>query len=225
MDREEFISLTGGILRHVTLRRNLPGIMQAGLLRPSTLASLAGRPVDDILLRPDELTLLIANKPATLNYQRPLLAGRKQSDAFLDRHTLHSWAAQLDRRVFFWPGKANVAFEESLTDRGDVAVLSFSSGLMFDLFKEAMELAPINTGSATRRASRRGDWIYVPVTDDFEAFRLNRVRRKMTNTPDTIREVSIRADIAPFILPSVCADLKRPHSQSLTKPADPVIRG
>ena len=59
---------------------------------------------------------------------------------------------------------------------------------------------PINTGDATRRPVKRGDWIYVPATAEADDFRQNRVRRGLATTPDAVQEISLRADVPPDLL-------------------------
>lgn len=192
---DHFVRLVGERLVHVTLASNLPGIEANGLLRPETLARRTGVEPDSLALRRERAVLVAGGFTATLNHQLPLLAGRNTD--FLDWHTLLSWAKRLDRRVFLWPGHARTAFEGSLG--ADTAQIALDARAMFRAFGPLIDLAPINTGSATRRPARRGDWIYVPAT---EAARFPDNRRSLGHATanDTVAEVSLRADIPPEAL-------------------------
>ena len=197
MSRKTFLHLTGPRLVHVTLARNAPGIAALGLCRPATLARLAGRDPAEIALRRDPVTLTTPAGEAVLNHQRPLLAGRNQ--AFLDGTDLAGWAAALDRRVFFWPGRARAAFDASLSARSPSLHLHLDASRVYDLFADRLDLSPINSGNASRRAVPRGDWLYVPATEA-ERFRDNRRARGLTRTPDSLVELSLRDDIPPDLL-------------------------
>jgi hypothetical protein len=203
MTRDEFIRLVGGKLVHCTLRDNLPGIEARGLLRPVTLASLAGVDPQSLVLRESDVMLNIGKRPAHLNHQKPLRAGRKHESEFLDGHTLESWSEQMNRRIFLWPRRKGVDFLKSLFDRGAPMSLWLDAGKVFDRVAEHLDLAPINTGDATRRPVKRGDWIYVPVSLGVDDFRLNRVRRGLAIAPDTVQEVSIRADVPAELLAEI----------------------
>ena len=194
MSRETFLALTGPQLVHVTAARNAPGLAALGLCRPATLARLAGRDPGGIALRRDPVTLHTPAGVAVLNHQRPLLAGREQ--AFLDGTDLAGWAAQLDGRVFFWPGRARTAFDASIGAREPTLTLRIDAGGLFDAFADRLDLSPINSGSATRRPVRRGDWLYVPATEA-DRFADNRRLRGAVKGRDRLAEVSLRADIPP----------------------------
>lgn len=197
MDREEFSNLVGGTLRHVTLKTNLPGIRQNGLLRASTLIEAAQEVSRPPCPRSEAYTFDFAGLSVTLNHQKPLLAGRKRVADFLDGHCLESWAIGLDHRLFFWPGGRGADFFSSLTDRGTVIALECDATAFFDLYAALLDLAPINTGSAMRSTSKRGDWIYVPVTASIDEFRKNRRARGLVKGRDRVVEVSLRCDISP----------------------------
>ena len=197
MDRKEFSNLVGGTLRHLTLKTNLPGIRQNGLLRASTLKGAAKEVSPPPCPRSEPCTFEFGGLPVTLNHQKPLLAGRISEADFLDGHCLESWAIDLDHRLFFWPGGRGADFSSSLTDRGTVIALECDATAFFDLHAASLDLAPINTGSAIRSASKRGDWIYVPVTASIDEFRENRRARGLVKGRDSVVEVSLRCDIIP----------------------------
>ncbi|MEM1087382.1 MAG: hypothetical protein AAGH90_06605 [Pseudomonadota bacterium] len=200
MDADAFARRVGDRLIHVTLIENLAGIKRHGLLRPTRLAQMCGVSADEIAPRNKAIVLQANGFSARLNHQKPLLAGRNQVPAFLDGHTLQSWAQQLDERVFFWPQRRGQAFAASLQDRGAQAVFELDSRRFFEAFADNVYLSPINSGSAMRRASPRGDWIYVPVLAGWEAFATNRQQRGLTRTRDSVVEVSLRSDVPAPVL-------------------------
>ena len=205
MDADAFARRVGDRLVHVTLAENVASIQRHGLLRSARLAVACGADPELILLRSEAVLLSKGDLSARLNHQRPMRAGRAQDSAFLDGHTLESWAAQLDKRRFFWPDRRGQAFAASLQDRGAQAVLELDSRRFFEAFADLIDLSPINSGSAMRRASPRGDWIYVPVMAGWEAFATNRQERGLTRTRDSVVEVSLRSDISLNILSRLLA--------------------
>ncbi|MEO0612833.1 MAG: hypothetical protein AAFY83_05935 [Pseudomonadota bacterium] len=211
MNAEDFKALVGTHLLHITLAENRPGIEHQGLLRPASLARLAGRNPDDLLLRKNPVKLSGEIMTATLNHQRPLRAGAQRDGDFLDNHDLRSWAAQLDERVFLWPQREGKAFQNSLKDRGAHHVFSLDAERLFETFFHAMDIAPINTGNATRHPAKRGDWIYTPVSASAETFRNKRRTRGLIRGKDRVVEVSIRADI-PVAALKACSAIGTDHA-------------
>jgi hypothetical protein len=197
MTEQDFISLVGPRVWHVTAAENLPGIDALGMLRPSTLAKRAR--CGGLALREERLKLDLGAHTARLNNQMALRAGANSAAKFLDSHTMESWSAQLDSRIFLWPDGEGAAFDKS---HGDIPVARFAidSVKLFNLLPSSIDLAPINTGSAKRRPAPRGDWIYVAATKSSEDFRMNRVRRGLTKSPDAVKEISIRVDITPDLM-------------------------
>jgi hypothetical protein len=140
----------------------------------------------------------IASHVVTLNDQKPLWAGRNHD--FLDGCTLAEWSAQLDRRVFFWPGKGggdHFASGRIATETTGIETLEVSAVGMFDAFADHLYIAPINTGAATRRPTRRGMDIYMNVArGSAGAFR----NRRGLSRSDKVVEVSLTKDIPPDAL-------------------------
>jgi len=193
---EALVAQVGPCLHHQTRATNVPGILAHGLLPAEALARRAGRAPTEIALRHAPVTLASGAHQATLTHQRPLLAGRGQ--AFLEGHSLASWAAQLDQRVFFWPAQRGRAFAASLD--GKTAVLRLDTHLFYHAFAPDIDLSPINSGNATRRAAMRGDWLYVPVSASWRDFAENRRRRGSVAGLDQVVEVSITRAIPPDLL-------------------------
>ena len=199
MTEDEFVGLIGERLLHVTLTENLPGINAYGLLRPSSLVRMAGVEHGELTLREDRMQLKLDKHTARLNNQVALRMGSNSAAAFLDGHSMESWSTQLDARIFFWPEREGAAFAESHGDH-PTSTVSIDARRFFQHLAAHADLAPINTGAARRKPARRGDWIYVPATASTEEFRMNRVRRGLKKTADTVSEVSVRADIPAKLL-------------------------
>jgi hypothetical protein len=199
MTADEFVGLVGESLWHITATENIAGIMAQGLMRPSTLLRLARGRDDLLVLRRDRVQLAVNGHTARLNNQEALRAGTKSFASFLDGHTMESWSRQLDDRIFFWSKAKGFAFEGS---HGELQTtkMEMDARRFFDALAPHIDLAPINTGSAKRRPTRRGDWIYVSATKSVEDFRRNRICLGEGKAPDDVGEISVRADISPSVL-------------------------
>ena len=201
MNAAAFRKLVGPTLIHVTRTQNAAGIMCQGLLCASELARQAGVDERDILLRRDRRMLATQNGVAQLNHQLPLRLGLNKAAQFLDGHSLESWAAQLDRRIFFWPSRKGTAFAASLGEKS--LVLTLDAEAFFEALSESIYLSPINSGNADRRPAWRGDWIYVPASAGVEAFRENRVRRGLVKSRDAVSEISITCPLPIDVLSKI----------------------
>ena len=93
----------GPRVAHVTSRSNLDMIRVHGLCTPARLADLAGITPQDLILRPERRLITLPDGTAQLNHQRPIACHLKAARSMLDGHSPETWAAALDRRVFFWP--------------------------------------------------------------------------------------------------------------------------
>jgi hypothetical protein len=191
-----FVALVGAVLTHFTPAANAASIRALGLLPPEALALRAGTRPDDLILCDGPVILRFGNHTAQLNHQIPLRAGRKQEAHFLDGHTLASWAAQLDRRVFFWPATRAEAFASRLATP---EALRFDTRMLFRRCGDRLDLSPINSGSALRRAARRGDWLDVPATRASE-FPDARRLRGAARARLSVAEVSLRGGLPPDAL-------------------------
>ena len=188
--RCEFARLVGDTIAHHTYAGNMPSIEVNGLMPAAALAATAGLAPDDLALRSKNARFAFQSWKVQLNHQKPLLAGRQQE--FLDGYDLGGWARQLDARIFFLPKarrSADPAFVASLG--ANVVSLELSSLAFFDALAPDIWLSPINSGNATRRPARRGDWLYVSVAETPDAFRMNRVRRNLVKSRDSVEEISI----------------------------------
>ncbi|WP_299416326.1 hypothetical protein [uncultured Sulfitobacter sp.] len=189
----------GDTLSHFTPAENLGGIKALGLMPPAMLAKRAGIDPASITLRSTPVEFAIKGRSVRLNHQKPLLAGRRKADRFLDGHTLESWAAQLDTRIFLWRGQQGDAFARSLPS--DMHRFDFDAATLYDLYRDHIWLSPINSGSAMRKPALRGDWIYVSANATRREFLHNRrtdEQRHFIN--DRVKEISLTCPIPPDML-------------------------
>jgi hypothetical protein len=202
MSLEAFLRLVGPELRHVTRLDNMPAIRAMGLLRPVTMADVAEVPPESLRLRPSmQEVRLDSSLKARLTTQAPLLAGQGQD--FLDGGLkLSDWAARLDSRVFLWPEGRGEAFRASLGV--PTVTIRISAEKLYGLHGPRIDLSPINTGNATRKPAKRGDWIFVPATEA-DRFPGARQSRGLVQGPDRVVEVSLRADLSAASLSFVLA--------------------
>ena len=202
MDRAQFCLVVGDTLTHFTPASNAGGINALGLMPPSLLAKKAGLDPSDILLRANPVEFTVKRHIVRLNHQRPLLAGRGKEGQFLDGHTLQSWAAQLDTRVFLWRGQQGDAFARSLP--ADTLRFDIDTATLYDLYRNHIWLSPINSGSAMRRPATRGDWLYVSVNASLRDFRYNRRTKERLYINDRVKELSLTCPIPPNMLKVLC---------------------
>jgi len=198
MTPQAFVKLVGPQLLHVTPHANAASIAARGLLSAADLARDAGVNPDDLVLRKERRVLANDAGTVQLNHQLPLLSGQNSAVDFLDGHTLESWAAQLDGRIFFWPTRKGNAFAGSIKE--ETARYTLDSAAFFEAFAPRISLSPINSGNATRRPAKRGNWLYVPATAPVRTFRENRSRRGLIKGRDTVAEVSLSCPLPPDVL-------------------------
>lgn len=193
-----FVKAVGERLAHVTASENLPSIRTHGLLPAETLAHHAGLNPSALALRNERMRI----GRATLNHQKPILHGIKAAHRVLDGHTPHSWAQQLDQRIFLWPERKGQAFAKSIARDLDITILWLDTAKLADALADHIDLSPINSGNFTQGGAhaQRGDWIYVPLTSGLATFRHNRSKRGLKRTPDSVTEISLRCPIAPSLL-------------------------
>ncbi|WP_298857056.1 hypothetical protein [uncultured Sulfitobacter sp.] len=188
----------GDTLTHFTPASNAGGINALGLMPPSMLAKKAGLDPSTILLRANPVEFKIKRHTVRLNHQRPLLAGRGKEGQFLEGHTLQSWAAQLDTRIFLWRGQQGDAFARSLPD--DTLRFDIDTATLYDLYRDHIWLSPINSGSAMRKPAMRGDWLYVSVNATQREFWYNRRTPERNFINDRVKEISLTCPIPPDML-------------------------
>lgn len=204
----EFRRAAGSRVAHVTAAENLAGITARGLIPAAGLAQMCG--VGEAALPLRDHRMVIGDGPlrARLNHQKPILHGRQAADRIVDGHDAASWAAALDRRVFFWPERRGKDFRKSVGRDLPLVVLWLDTGALAEAMFDAIDLAPINTGNFTQGGAhaRRGDWIYVPLSQGIDAFCDNRRRRLGRKRRDSIAEISLRQAIPADVLAQLIVD-------------------
>jgi hypothetical protein len=216
-----FARAVGAQVIHCTARANLAGIAQHGLLSPHDLALLGGHDPQGIGLRQDRGQLdLGEGLCATLNHQRPILEGLGAANTVVDGHDAASWAAQLDRRIFLWPGRRGRDFANSIARDIDVAVLWLDSMALYQALGGDIWLSPINSGNFRQGGARarRGDWLYVRASDGMDTFRTNRQRRGLVKSTDQVRELSLTQGLPPQVLRRMLCRMTTGDRTPLTLP-------
>lgn len=203
MSEAAFLALTGPVLWHVTPRVNLAGILRYGILRPVRLCEIADEDPAVLRLRSDPMVLRLERERARLSDRKALMSA--DPAAFLDGHTLESWGAQMDRRLFLWPGNERGEDGDPSAD-GDAVAIGVDAARLYRAFGHEIDLAPINTGAVLIKPALRGDWIYVPATEAGR-FPQMRVKRGLVKRPDRVVEVSLRGDLT---LPRLSLVLAQP---------------
>lgn len=216
-----FTRAVGARVAHCTARANLAGIAQHGLRPPHDLARLGGHDPAGIVLRRDRVQLALGEgRCATLNHQRPILHGLKAANSVVDGHDATSWAAQLDRRIFLWPGRLGRDFAASIGRDVAIAVLWLDSMALFGELADDIWLSPINSGNFRQGGARarRGDWLYVRASDGMDAFRTNRQRRGLVKSADQLREISLMRGLGPERLRRMLCRITTGNGTALTLP-------
>ena len=192
-DTAALVKTIGPRVAHCTATENLRGIEAFGLLSADALARKTGRAAETITLRDSRQRLISPDLTARLNHQRPILYGLNAANHIVEGHTAQSWAAQLDRRIFFWPERRGKAFMASVQRDVPISVIWLDTLALVDACADHLWLSPINSGNLTQGGAHavRGDWLYVSVAAGLEAFRENRRSRGLKRTRDTVVELSL----------------------------------
>ena len=199
MSPEEFAARVPR-LYHVTDREAWPLIERHGLLSARSLierfAPPQARPALGRTRRTEPLTLHEGRDGrATLNDNRPLHFANL-APVLDDGLTPETWLELLNGRVFFWPRLDRGAGFLRAGRRGGrrKLLLTFDAVALVRAHYERIDIAPINTGSATRRPAPRGHAIFTPIAETtWDAWRS--ARAPLKRTPDTVAEVSVRGDV------------------------------
>ncbi|MDG3040347.1 DUF7002 family protein [Roseicyclus marinus] len=204
----QFRRAAGPRVAHVTAAENLPGILARGLWPAADLARENGVAEEALALRDHRMVIGQGPRRARLNHQKPILHGRNAANRIVEGHDAESWAMALDRRVFLWPARRGKDFKDSIGRDLPLAVLWLDTDALAKALFDAIDLAPINTGNFTQGGAhaRRGDWIYVPLSQGIDAFRDNRRRRLGLRKRDTLAEISLRQGIPADLLSQLIVD-------------------
>ena len=187
-------------LFHVTDQGAWPLIERHGLLSANTLIDrfaperererLKGtRRTEPLTLHEAEGERAMLNDNKPLHF--PLLA-----PTLRDGLTPEAWLRLLNGRVFLWPRLERGSGFLDAGRRGgrEKLLLTFDALRFARAHHERIDIAPINTGSATRKPTPRGHAIFTPIAQTtWSEWRQLRAPEK--RTPDTVAEVSVRGDV------------------------------
>ena len=209
MSRAALIKHMGDTLVHVTAASNVALIRAHGLMPAATLAQLAGVTPEIIALRPVRRKIAPPFGMCVLNHQKPILQAGDSPARMIDGYDPAGWAAQLDTRVFFTPLRNAERFKASLAKDLDTAEIHIDTAALLDAFPDRVDLSPINSGNFRQGGAhaKRGDWIYVSAAEGLQNFRQNRITRGLVQSPDSVREVSLKASIPAEALSQIIKDI------------------
>lgn len=204
MSEAAFLALTGPVLWHLTPPGNLTGIHRFGLLRAARLIEIAEEDPAALALRASPVSLrLEAGLRATISTREGLAQAAGKD--FLDGYTLEGWAMAADSRVYLWPGAVRGEEEEAGPPTSDgLAAIAIDAARLYRVLGSETDIAPINTATALRQPSRRGDWIFTPA-QKAEEFPKARMARGLVSRADRAVEISLRSDLSPARLAMVLA--------------------
>ena len=190
---DALIRAIGPRVAHCTASENMRGIEVHGLLSAEALARKTDHEPLKITLRDTRIRLVSPKLTARLNHQKPILYGLDAANRIVEGHTAQSWAAQLDRRIFFWPERKGAAFVKSVQREIPTSVIWLDTAALFTRYADHLWLSPLNSGNFTQGGAHaiRGDWLYVPVTAGLAAFRQNRIKHHLAKSPDSVKEISL----------------------------------
>jgi len=150
-------------LFHVSLARDVDQILNHGLLSTTALLDLCGYEGENrSQIESCQRTHVVSishpfHGKFLINDQAPMSEAPLRK-CLID-FTPREWYESLNRRVFFWPTQARLEkYLAARLARGrQRLVLSFDTRSLLDVLDyDLLELSPINSGNATRKAARRG---------------------------------------------------------------------
>lgn len=168
-DAKRFLD-SPGKLYHLSLAASFEQVQEHGLL--STTALLDKFQVVGERRHILETRRRQAREPLThesyrtvhLNNQYPLFEGGLKK-CLIDM-SIEQWCLSLNKRVFFWAREQNLqGLIKAQEKRGyGGMLLSVQRKAFLEAFEEQLELSPINSGDATRRAAPRGTKTFAGVS-------------------------------------------------------------
>jgi hypothetical protein len=181
------------VLFHLAEEAGLPSIERHGLVPSEELVRLFE--IED----PRAARLLSERRPNRVELRHPLhgLAVLNDNRPISDKMLMNclddglrpaEWMRMLNARVFFWPDRRKLAglADASLNQGRRKIVIEVDTLSLARAYGDKIELSPFNTGSATRKAARRGLSTYTPLHSlsyrDWQAKRGGR---------DTLAEVAV----------------------------------
>jgi hypothetical protein len=102
---------------------------------------------------------------AVLNDNKPI-SDKMLTNCLDDGLQPSDWMRMLNARVFFWPSRKRLeTLKGALLNAGRrKIVIEVDTLSLARAYRDQMEIAPFNTGSATRKPARRGNSTYTPIT-------------------------------------------------------------
>lgn len=158
------------VLFHLAEEAGLPSIERYGLLPPEDLVHLFA------IEEPQARCLLSERRPRRVELRHPVhgLAVLTDNSPISDKMLMNclddglqpsDWMRMLNARVFFWPSAKKLAgLADAQRNQGRrKVVLEIDTLSLAQAYADRMELAPFNSGSATRKPARRGLGTYTPL--------------------------------------------------------------
>lgn len=179
-------------LYHITANSWL-NIKKHGLLSTSALLDLFE------ILEPERSSLETRPRPSSFLLQHPLhgtialndnvpLKASVLEKCLEDNLTIADWMLLLNKRVFFWSNEENLANHlNARLNRGkSLEILVIDTLKLAKEYAEQIELCPINSGVAIRKAAKRGLNTFTPLLKHpYKAW------RKLRGKQDKIQEVTV----------------------------------
>ena len=171
---------------HMAHKDSWPSIHEHGLLSTSALLDLfeiegEDRRAIEAAHRPDSVTIAHPTHGlAVVRDQKPM-SDKKLTSCLTHGMTPEDWYRDLNQRVFFWATQARLkSMVGARAYREDPhIVLTISTRRLVERYKDAIQVATINTGSTAYRPVPRGRDTFVPLGDfDYDASRRKRGRSR-----------------------------------------------
>ena len=184
-------------LHHITDRAAWPMIERHGLLTTDQIVErFVADPAERERLRTERRTdfVVVHDGPdgrVTINDNLPLHFNTL-APALDDGLTPAEWLRLLNGRVYFWPDVERGAGFLRAGRRGgrEKLLLTFDTRSLAAAYEGRLDLAPINTGSAVRKAARRGHATFTPASavgwDEW---------RRLRGRLDKVAEISVRGGV------------------------------
>lgn len=147
---------------HLTFAANATGIVRDGLRTAAELLAAAGMDAESANGHRRGRVLLPTG--TWLRDQRPMppAALARCLDPPL---TPDDWYRLINARVFFWPDRDRLIRHWAVSRGTPMICYTVQTARLAERHAAAIELSPFNSGSAMRRAARRGHRSFVPLAD------------------------------------------------------------
>jgi len=159
---EKALERLPAVVYHLTDASNGLSIARDGLHPAAILLMKAGVPeVDANTFRREAATL---QNGATLRDQRPM-PPNALSRCLDPPLTPEDWYGLVNRRVFFWLDRDRLSRHWAVGRRSPQIYYTVSTKRLLERYATFAELSPFNSGSALRRAAKRGHRTFVALID------------------------------------------------------------